>query len=194
MPFSDQHIVLASASPRRRELLKLICSDFDICPSTAEERVHEGLSAEETVKDLSILKACSVDAPDSLVIGADTLVYVEDTPLRKPSDEEDAFRMLRSLSGRAHCVYTGVTVFDAASRRRFTAAECTKVFFCDMTDADILSYIATGEPMDKAGAYGIQGGAAKFISRIEGCYFNVMGLPVHRAYMLLKEACDVRKL
>ena len=172
------NIILASASPRRRELLSHFPIDFAIDPAAGPEKAPSDLSPEETVMVLASAKAAEVAArhPDSLVIGADTVVELNGEILGKPADRDDAFRMLRALSGREHRVYTGVAL--AAPGTSLCRAECTRVFFREMTDREIDAYIASGEPMDKAGAYGCQGLAGLFVERIEGDFFNVVGLPL----------------
>ena len=182
-------IILASASPRRRELLTLMgITDFEIVPASGEASPAPGTSPAETVKEISRCKALDVFTRnrDALVIAADTLVYLEGEPLGKPRDAEDAKNMLRRLSGRGHTVYTGVTVMSAAGVE--SECEATDVFFRGMTDGEIDFYVASGEPLDKAGAYGAQGLGAAFVRRIEGDFFNVMGLPVQRLWLMLKNA------
>lgn len=182
-------IVLASASPRRRELLEMLrIENLEIIPAKGEEKVDEALSPEELVCALSRQKAQEVHDADaqrenSVFIGSDTIVYLDGAVLGKPADEDEARRMLRSLSGRSHKVYTGVTVIG--NGRTISEAEETTVFFRDLTDEEIDAYIATGEPMDKAGAYGAQGIASLFVERLEGDFFNVMGLPVCRLGKML---------
>jgi len=182
-------IVLASKSPRRQELLHVIGIDnFEIIPAVGEETVEEGLTPSETVCSLARQKAEEVfsKCTDSLVIAADTLVFSDGKALGKPKDEEDAFRMLRLLSGREHSVYTGVAVFTA--EKKLVCAEKTEVFFNNMTEGEIRAYIKSGEPMDKAGAYGAQGRGSVFVKKIDGDFFNVMGLPLCRLYGMLNEA------
>jgi septum formation protein len=178
-------VILASGSPRRRELLAFVIPKFDVIPSDIEETASG--SPKQQVEKLALDKAEDIarQFPDALVIGADTLVAVDGHVLGKPQDAADAAAMLRLLSGRTHSVYTGVAVISGGIAR--TAAEATRVTFCPMTEDEIREYIATGEPMDKAGAYGIQGYGGKYISGIEGCFFNVMGLPISRLYTILKE-------
>ncbi len=178
-------LILASASPRRRELLERYHTELNIDPSPGPDVPPERPGPAEIVKALSAAKAADVAArhPGELVIGADTIVELDGVILGKPVDRDDAFRMLRMLSGREHRVYTGVTIFrdDLLS----SEAEATRVFFREMTDEQINAYIDTGEPMDKAGAYGCQGAASLFIEKIEGDFFNVMGLPLcHLGQML----------
>ena len=180
-------VILASASPRRRELMLLLDIPFEIIPAVGPEYVPEGAGPEEAVLALSRTKAREVAQahPDNLVIGADTVVAIDGVILGKPADAADAARMLRLLSGREHRVYTGVTVI--ANGKTLSRAEMTRVFFRDMTEEEIQSYIATGEPMDKAGAYGYQGRASVYVQRIEGDFFNVVGLPLCRLGTMLKE-------
>ena len=180
-------IVLASASPRRRELLEMMGLEFEIVPAK-DELDAEGLPPAEAVAKIALGKAMSVAklrAENDLVIAADTLVCLDGELLGKPKDEAEAFAMLKKLSGNEHQVYTGVAV--SQGDKSVSCAEMTKVRFCRMSVEDIKNYIATFEPMDKAGAYGIQGKGAVFIEGIEGDYFNVMGLPLHRLSLMLKE-------
>ena len=179
-------LILASASPRRRELLSRFGVPFDIDPADGPEIPPVGADPAHTVMALSEAKASATALrhPSDLVIGADTVVELGGAILGKPRDEADAFRMLRALSGNEHRVYTGVTLIKGAER--VSEAEMTRVFFRDMTDAEIRAYIATGEPMDKAGAYGYQGVAGLFVERIEGDYFNVVGLPLCRLGRMLE--------
>lgn len=192
---------MASASPRRRELLTQIGIHFEICVSDVEERVTSTVPA-EAVQELSRQKAQAVAAKvasmqsgplgckcQTLVIGADTIVSCDGVILGKPRDEEDAARMLRLLSGREHEVYTGVTfVYDHADGTQtvHTFFECTAVCFAPMTEEEIAAYVATKDPLDKAGGYGIQGFCARYITSISGDYNNVVGLPVGRVYQELK--------
>lgn len=178
-------LVLASSSPRRRELLSHFNIDFIIDPAAGPEKPPVGASPEETVMALATSKAAEVAArrPDSLVIGADTIVELDGVILGKPADRPDAFRMLRALSGREHRVFTGVALVSAG--KTLCGAEMTRVFFREMTDREINAYLDSGEPMDKAGAYGYQGLAGLFVERIEGDYFNVVGLPLCRLGRML---------
>ncbi len=181
-------IILASKSPRRRELLiKMGITDFKVLPAKGEDNPAPGLSPVEAVKHIALGKARQVSGKysGSLVIAADTLVYVGSEPLGKPADREEAKRMLRLLSGRTHDVYTGVCV--KLGEKMLCEAERTRVTFRELTDDEIATYVATGEPMDKAGAYGVQGRGAVMVERIDGDFFNVMGLPLCRLYKMLKE-------
>ena len=183
------NIILASGSPRRRELLERMGIDeFDIITSDADESVDETLPPAEQVEVLSRRKADAVAAevsPDDLVIAADTVVALEGTVLGKPTDEEDAFRMLSALSGVRHHVYTGVTV--RMGDRVLTRHEVTAVDFRALEPDEVELYIATGECMDKAGAYGIQGYGCLLVEGIVGDYYNVMGLPVGLLARMLKQ-------
>ncbi|MCE5315124.1 MAG: Maf family protein [Armatimonadota bacterium] len=186
MPKHD--IILASASPRREELLSLIFKEFWVVPSKFDEsKVPGDLSPAEQVVHSSLMKARDVsqDNPKSLVIGADTVVVVDEEILGKPRDRSDAARMLKLLSGRTHQVYTGITVIFRG--KEHSGFECTDVTFSGLTDEVISRYISSGEPMDKAGAYAIQGRGAVLIESINGCYFNVVGLPVHKLSAILAE-------
>ena len=182
-------LILASASPRRRELLSLTGLPFTVMAGNGEEVISTEDPA-RAVSELSRQKAEAVllRAEDGdTVIGADTVVALEGRILGKPADEADAFRMLRMLQGRDHAVYTGVTILKKNSGTApVTFAERTAVHVLPMSDEEIRAYIATGEPMDKAGAYGIQGRFAVYVAGIEGDYQNVVGLPVSRLYGYLK--------
>ncbi len=175
-------IILASASPRRSELLKQVGFDFEVIPSQADETEIAGETPEEHVIRLSLNKAREVSTRDDIdgrwVIGSDTIVLRDAEILGKPTDPEDAARMLRSLSGRTHQVLSGYAILDRGTGENRTAAITTRVTFRSLTDAEITGYIATGEPADKAGSYAIQGLGAFMVSRIEGSYSNVVGLPL----------------
>ena len=180
--------ILASGSPRRRELLEMLgVPDLTIRPATGPERATPGAGPEQTVRELSLHKAQEVAqtcAPEDIIIAADTIVYLDGAILGKPKDHDDAVRMLTALSGREHIVYTGVAVLRGGELRQ--AAERTAVRFRTLTPAEIERYIATGEPMDKAGAYGVQGLGALLVERLDGDFFNVMGLPVLRLSRMLE--------
>ncbi len=177
--------MLASQSPRRREILRLAGIPFTVRVADVDESVLDGESPADYVQRLAEAKACAVEAaPGETVLGADTTVVIDGEILAKPADAADARRMLARLSGRRHEVLTGVCL------RRGVTATCefvtTGVVFAPLTAAEIDEYVASGEPMDKAGAYAIQGLASKFVERIEGDYFNVMGLPVALVYRRLR--------
>ena len=197
-------IILASQSPRRKELLEQIGLEFEICPAKGEEIITKTIP-EEVVMELSKQKAEEVAAmvstygeehkdittpSDILVIGADTVVAYDGKILGKPVDEADAKRMLKMLSGNTHSVFTGVTLvlIDKSGRAgEMVFYEKTDVKMHEMTEAEIDRYIATGEPMDKAGSYGIQGKCAIYVEKIDGDYNNVVGLPITRIYQELKK-------
>ena len=190
-------IILASQSPRRKELLERMgIRDFETISPNVDESVFHGLPPEELVRRLSAEKAAAVAGragEDAIVIAADTVVALEGAVLGKPADELDAFKMLSALSGVRHQVYTGVTVCRGGEKQ--TAHEVTDVTFRELSEEEIEHYIATGEPMDKAGAYGIQGYGALLIQGISGDYYNVMGLPVCRlSGMLARFGVDCLKL
>jgi septum formation protein len=174
-------LVLASKSPRRSEILKNAGIDFTVRVADADETIPDGTKPEDAVVFLAARKALAVErADDETVLGADTIVVLDDKILGKPKDKDDAYNMIKSLSGRVHSVFTGVcAVGNGAS---LTFAEETKVEFYPLSEDEINEYINTDEPYDKAGAYGIQGLASKFIRGIQGDYFNVVGLPVSSVY------------
>lgn len=180
------HVILASQSPRRRELMGLFHIPFTVRVADIDERMDPAKAPYDEVARVSRLKAEAVPrSPEDIVIAADTIVVCDGQVLGKPADEADAFRMLRLLSGRSHQVMTGLTVLRGDTCRVHT--EVTDILFRTLSDREIRSYIATGEPMDKAGSYGIQGGAALFVRRIEGDYYNVVGLPVCRLGEMLAQ-------
>ena len=180
-------IVLASGSPRRQELLQRMgITDFDVRVPQTEEAYPAGLSPRQVVEYISREKAeaaAKLCTPEEIVITADTMVFLDDQRLGKPADEADALGMLTALQGRRHTVCTGVTVRQGD--RCLTESESTEVYFRAASQAELLGYIATGEPMDKAGAYGIQGLGALLVEKINGDFFNVMGLPVLRLSRML---------
>ena len=180
-------IVLASESPRRRELLALMGLTFTVDPSHEEELPPRHETVAENVMALAAQKACAVlpRHPGACVIGADTVVDLDGMVLGKPHTPENAKAYLSRLQGRTHTVYTGLAVLTPRSTR--TAYETTRVTFAPLSEREIDWYVSTGEPLDKAGAYGIQGPACAFVSRIDGDYFNVIGLPVRLLYTLLRE-------
>ena len=179
------NLILASQSPRRRELLGLTGLDFIVRVADIDETMDPGKSPIDEVARVSRLKALAVaGGPEDEVIAADTIVVCEGQVLGKPRDEADAFRILSLLSGRDHEVMTGMTVLR--DEEIVTHTEVTKIHFRELHPEEIRAYIATGEPMDKAGAYGIQGGAALFCTRMEGDYYNVMGLPVCALSVILR--------
>lgn len=193
------HVILASASPRRRELLTQAGISFEICPSQIEERITKQ-EPEQVVLELSGQKAADVagrSQSGDVVVGADTVVAIDGRILGKPRTREEAFAMLKSLQGRTHHVYTGVTVIECQDRQFCRECECqervsafvedTLVEVWPMTEEQIWQYIDTGEPMDKAGAYGIQGKFGVYIKGIQGDYYNVVGLPIAGLFHRLLE-------
>lgn len=179
-------IILASASPRRRELLGIITENFEVIPSDAEEVVPKSISAEDTAEFLARIKAKSVGEKyaESTVIGADTCVIIENKILGKPKDKTDARQMIKLLSGRTHKVITGCAIAKGNKMTAFSVE--TEVEFYTLSDSEIEDYINTFEPYDKAGSYGIQGKASLFVKGIKGDYFNVVGLPIAELNRKLK--------
>ncbi len=179
-------LILASASQRRREILASAGIAFEVRPAHVDETPLENETPEDHVHRLAEAKARAVWREGETVLGADTVVAIDSLLLGKPRDAADAARMLRALSGRRHRVLTGICFLDGKTAE--TAVEETVVEFLPLSDDEIAAYIATGEPLDKAGAYGIQGAASKFIVRVEGCYFNVVGLPISRVYRFIRSS------
>ncbi|HBL81674.1 MAG TPA: hypothetical protein DD391_03615 [Clostridiales bacterium] len=190
-------IILASGSPRRKELLGAMGLTFSVRTSCADETIEEGLPPFFVVEQLSLLKASSVasivksEGKEAVIIGADTIVVSEGTILTKPSDEEDAKAILSALAGKWHSVLTGVTVMNTKNAKSESFYVETKVHFIALTQEQIDAYVKTGEPMDKAGAYGIQGRGALFVDKLDGDYFNVVGLPVCKLAQVLKAEFDI---
>lgn len=184
-------IVLASASERRHELLKRIIDDFEIIVSNFDEdTVKFNGDCEAYVNQLALEKAKEVSRRlnnEEIIIGCDTVVVHEGRILGKPKDSEHAYKMLKSLSGNVHKVFSGIAVVNTLSGEVKTKAVCTDVFFSELSEKQINDYIISGEPMDKAGAYGIQGYGGIFVEKIHGCYYNVVGLPINTLYYMLKE-------
>ena len=191
MDIKNVRVVLASKSPRRRQLLGSIIQGFEIITMETDETLPEGMHPSVGVGVLAERKGESVwmTLPeDTLVISSDTLVELDGIPLGKPEGEADALRMLMTLSGRTHNVHTGVCVHYKG--KKYTGVDTAHVSFRDLTEAEALEYIATGEPMDKAGSYAIQGGAAKFISAFEGDYNAIVGLGLELTERLIREAVN----
>lgn len=192
---ADKTLVLASRSPRRAELLKVAGIPFKVIPAAeVEQELAAKLAAEKThpvryAELLASAKAKDVtkDNPGHLVLGADTVVVIDDDILEKPVDEADAIRLLKRLSGRRHTVVSAVALHGGPAGFGLAAHELTEVEFLPLTHEAITRYVATGEPMDKAGAYGIQGYGALMVKGVQGCYFNVMGLPLARLGALLRQ-------
>jgi septum formation protein len=191
MNIRDVTIVLASASPRRQELLRLLLEDFEILFTSIDEKVEAAESPEMLVKRLAEAKARAVLPlrPDALIIGADTIVVHDSQILGKPRSREEARGMLTLLAGHTHSVLTGICLLWGS--RYEVEVSRSFVTFSPLTNEEIEAYLKTGEPMDKAGAYAIQGAGARFIEKVEGCYFNVVGLPVSLIYQRLRRiGCD----
>ncbi len=188
-----KRLILASGSPRRRELLRNAGFTFEVIPPEVAEDNPGNEAPAKLVERLALDKAEAVAGrfrrqDNVVVLGADTVVVVVDsTLLGKPASPAEARQMLQRLSGRTHEVITGVALVEPETARRTVAHETTRVFFRPLEPQEMEDYVATGEPLDKAGAYAIQGGASRFVTRVEGCYFNVMGLPVALVDRLLRE-------
>ncbi|MCX5801156.1 MAG: Maf family protein [Candidatus Eisenbacteria bacterium] len=187
-----KRMVLASGSPRRRELVKMIGLEFELAVPEIHEDSAPHARPSKFVVELALAKALSLAQrfPNAVILGADTVVVLDGRILGKPRSVADARRMLRALSGRTHVVYTGLALVDVPTGVRETAYEKSRVTMKNIGNAEIDDYLATGEPMDKAGSYGIQGFGAVFIKHINGCFFNVMGLPVARLYDMLRELSE----
>ncbi len=186
----NKRIVLASQSPRRKFLLEMLGLEFEVKPASIEEINHGNLAPEQYVMSLAIEKAKAAASGDAegLYIGSDTIVVLGNEILEKPADSKDAAKMLQKLSSNTHTVYTGVALYDSANGKEDIRYEETKVSFRQLNDKEIDAYISTGSPMDKAGAYGIQDDfGAVFVNRIEGCYYNIVGLPLQLLYKMLME-------
>ncbi len=188
---NNKKIILASASPRRSQLLKMLGLDFKVIKPDIDEEFDTSLYVEENLYNITKSKAMFVKENSNLVnciiISADTIVLLDDKVLTKPIDNNDAFCMLKSLSGNWHEVVTGVYVTDVSTGKEIFKCKTTKVKFRSLTDDEIKSYISTGEADDKAGAYGIQGLGSLFVESIEGCYYNVVGLPLVLLADMLKQ-------
>lgn len=180
-------IILASNSPRRRELLSQIGVNFEIIPSKFEENKVE-LPPARLVEHFAYMKAKDVArtiGTDALVIGSDTIVYLDEI-MGKPKDSTDAFKMLRKLSGKEHQVLSGLSIIDANSGKSLSGYECTRVKMKELSDKEIEAYVSSGEPVDKAGAYAIQGLGSLFVEGIQGDYFNIVGLPLFKLGKMLE--------
>jgi len=189
-------LILASASPRRRDLLRNAGIDFEVRPSQIVEEMRPGELPEEFARRAAREKALQVAAsvtPGLLVLGADTVVVIEGQALGKPSDPQDAKRMLRLLSGRTHQVHTGICLVRSPAEIAALKHETTLVTFRALDEEEIRQYVESGEPRDKAGGYAIQGLASRFVTRISGCYSNVVGLPVAALYEILKKTESSRQ-
>ncbi|MCR4943205.1 MAG: Maf-like protein [Clostridium sp.] len=187
------NFILASASERRQELLKRIVNNFTVLVSDFDESiVKNNGNVSEYVQELALGKAKDVKLKikePSIIIAADTVVSLDEKILGKPKDRDDAYRMLSSLSGNVHKVYTGVVVINTETNTILKDFVETKVFFSELTREEINTYIDSGDPFDKAGSYGIQGRAGVFVEKIEGCYYNVVGLPLNKLNKMIKKVC-----
>jgi septum formation protein len=180
--------ILASSSPRRIEILKNLNLEFHVVPSEYEEKIENNISPEKTVMHLAKNKAIDVYykvGKNKIIIAADTVVYCDNKILGKPGNQEEAYAMLKGLSNKEHKVLTGICIVNGNLDSIVEDFEETIVEFKDLSESEIINYIRTGEPMDKAGAYGIQGYGGLFVKKIHGCYFNVVGLPVHKLYTMM---------
>lgn len=188
---NSQHIILASGSPRRRELLSLLGLPFEVITSEADESTPPDFTPEQIVRSLALRKAeavvASVGERNAVIVGSDTIVVLDNTVLGKPVDEPDSKSMLTRLQGRNHKVYTGVACIGLPHGKTIVEHRVTSVTMRAMTEDEIIAYIATGEPADKAGSYAIQGLGSTLVERIEGCYFNVVGLPLSLLGEMLSE-------
>ena len=184
----DKPIILASASPRRAEILTKLGLAFTVRPSAIDENLAESLPPAEYAVELAERKARAVAAEIStgVIIGADTIVVLGKEMLGKPRSEAEAHEMLRRLSGRTHRVFTGFTILDRPSNRHASGVEMTEVTFRELEEAEIAAYVRSGDAMDKAGAYGIQDLSAVFAERLNGCFYNVVGFPLTRFYLTLR--------
>jgi septum formation protein len=186
-------LILASASPRRAEILRNAGIRFEICSTGVDESRLDNESPGDYVRRLALAKVFSVAeknpslGADVLIMGADTVVVVDSAILGKPASGDDAKRMLRRISGRVHEVHTGLALVQTSGMQQRVVEEITKVHFARLSDHEMEDYLATREPFDKAGAYAVQGMGGRYVTRIEGCYFNVMGLPLARLWTLLRE-------
>lgn len=189
----DIPVVLASASPRRAQIFSLLGIKASVFPADIAEPITDEAPELQAIRHAENKAACVAESVgrDTLIVAADTVVAIDEHILGKPRDETEAHRFLNLLSNRQHKVYTGICLLYLGQKK--TACEQTEVLFAKLSEPEIKAYLATGEPMDKAGAYGIQGYGAQFITRLEGCYFNVMGFPVHLFYKLLQSFTELRR-
>ncbi|MDF2892639.1 MAG: maf protein [Clostridia bacterium] len=186
------NIILASNSPRRREILNQLNLKFEVVPSNFEEKLMD-IEPCVLAEHFAYMKALDVFerlkgslSEDTYVIGSDTIVYCNDI-MGKPSSDEDAYHMLKTLSNKEHQVISGLSVIQGSSGKAITMHESTKVWIRELEDREIMNYISSGEPMDKAGAYAIQGIGSLFVEKIQGCYFNVVGLPISKLFTIMKQ-------
>ncbi len=182
----NKQLILASKSPRRQELLEKCNIPFISIPADIDETLTPGIPLTEAIKELSKRKASSIlqQYPDAIVLGSDTIVTINDQVLGKPHSKQDAFAMLKQLQNQTHQVITGIAILSV--KRVYTGVSVSNVTFAQMTDEEIMDYINTGEPMDKAGSYGIQGQGGCYVTKIQGDYYAIMGLPLNLVYEELK--------
>jgi septum formation protein len=188
--YIPKRVILASRSPRRQQLFRQIGISFEVAESSIEEKFHHAKTPQENALHLSLQKAEDVARrfSDAIIIGADTIVVLDSKILGKPANEQEAEEMLRELSNKTHKVYTGFTLYDKPSNKFVSDYEMTEVTFRHLTEEEIDSYVRTGSPMDKAGAYGIQDDyGAVFVEKINGCFYNVVGFPLTKFYISLKQ-------
>ena len=180
-------LILASNSPRRREILSTLNIPFEVIPSNIDEKIDHNKNLREEIERLSFLKALDIfkDHKDSVVIGSDTIVVIGEEVLGKPKDKEDAYRMLRLLQNNKHHVITAVSIISPNKSETFSSV--SDVYFNPMSEEEIKDYVETGEPMDKAGAYGIQGLGGRFVKKIDGDYYSIIGFPLNLVYNRLKK-------
>jgi septum formation protein len=194
-------IILASGSPRRAEILRNAGFEFEVRTADIDETIQPDESVSVYVQRLALSKARKIAGDllgtrgyeDAIVVGADTAVSLDDEIMGKPNSDEDARGMLARLRGKVHEVHTGLALVQRHEPKQQVLEEVTRVYFLPLSNQEIVEYVATGEPVDKAGAYGIQGLGSRFVRRIEGCYFNVMGLPIARLYELLRDTPTVSR-
>jgi septum formation protein len=189
LDLNGKKLILASASPRRAQLLKLIGLDFEVVESQLNEDEETFTFPEVHVLELSRMKASVVaeTVREGVIVAADTVVALDDTMFGKPRDSKEAISMLRRLSGRTHTVYTGFTIFDTTTYASHNDFEKTDVTFRRMDDGEIETYVKTGDPLDKAGAYGIQDRSAVFVTKVNGCFYNVVGFPITKFYVAMRD-------
>ena len=184
-----EKLILASASPRREKILKKLNLQFTVVPSKVDESIYSHLNPEKMVQELASLKAREVSklVEDTLIIAADTIIVNNQKVLGKPETEKGAIKMLKKLRGGNHKVITGLAVYSIPEKKEITDIDRTKVYMSYMSDEEIKKYVSTGEPMGKSGSYAVQGLGSVFVERIEGSYFTVMGLPVHKLARILND-------
>lgn len=187
--FNSKKLILASASPRRKDLLKMLGLDFIVDPPHIDEYFDPNLKPEELAISLAEQKGIATISKydEAIIVSADTVVVLQDQILGKPKDKKDAFRILRLLSGNTHQVITGISIIDLPDEEPISFFEKTAVTFNSLTDEEIEGYIETGSPMDKAGAYGIQDLSSIFIPKVDGCFYNVVGFPLAKFYQVCKD-------